>query len=393
MSNRLTAAPPPTLPESGATLTRRSLLAVAAVPAGLALTGCSLGTRPPGQAGIPGAVAALGGAAPPPADPPLPTGVVQRVAFGSCIDQTKPAPLLDAITARRPDLMIFGGDTVYASPVPWSERTLRQAYATLAARDEFARLRAAVPALAIWDDHDYGSNDGGAEFAHKEAAKAAFLDFWRLPADDPRRQRPGLYHAVVLGPVGRRVQVILLDGRSFRSELKKTDQRNAPGKERYVPDEDRSKTMLGEAQWLWLEDQLRQPAEVRLLVSGVQVVAEGHGWESWGNLPRERERLSRLVERTAARGVVLLSGDRHLGAIYRQPRVNGYPFYELTSSGITHAFSGAREAGPNRLTDLVTVENFGSVDIDWAQGWLVLALHDYTGKTVRRQVVQLAELR
>lgn len=399
-------------------LTRRHLIGLAtAAPTALALAACAQRSASPvaasgvasgvasaaavpiapnGPAAAPNAASAAASTPAPAAeaaDPALPGGLVRRIAFGSCIDQNKPAPLLDAIAAWQPDLMIYGGDNVYASPVPWSEAKLREAYATLAGKPEFARLRAAVPSLAIWDDHDYGVNDGGADFAHKDAAKAAFMDFWRLPANDPRRQRAGLYHAVVLGPVGRRVQVILLDGRSFRSELKQTDQRNVPGKERYLPDDDRDKTLLGEAQWQWLEAQLRQPAELRLLVSGVQVIAEGHGWESWGNLPRERERLSRLVESTGARGVVLLSGDRHLGAIYRQPRVNGYPFYELTSSGITHAFAQAREAGPNRLTDLVTVQNFGSVEVDWAQAWLVLRLHDYTGKTVRRQLVQLAELR
>jgi alkaline phosphatase D len=110
------------------------------------------------------------------------------------------------------------------------------------------------------------------------------------------------------------VQVILLDTRFFRSPLKPTDQRNAPGRERYLPDEDPTKTMLGEAQWAWLADRLREPAEVRLIVSSVQVLAEGHGWERWGNFPRERQRLYDLIRDTGARGVVYLSGDATLVA-------------------------------------------------------------------------------
>ncbi len=58
---------------------------------------------------------------------------------------------------------------------------------------------------------------------------------------------------------GMRVQVILLDMRWFRSPLKITDQRGAPGKERYLPDPDPTKTMLGETQWAWLADELRKP--------------------------------------------------------------------------------------------------------------------------------------
>ena len=33
-------------------------------------------------------------------------------------------------------------------------------------------LRASVPHLATWDDHDYGRNDGGEEFVHKRAPEA-----------------------------------------------------------------------------------------------------------------------------------------------------------------------------------------------------------------------------
>ena len=56
--------------------------------------------------------------------------------------------------------------------------------------------------------------------------------------------------------------------------------------------------MLGEAQWAWLAERLREPADLRLLVSSIQVLAEGHGWERWGNLPAERERLIRLIAET-----------------------------------------------------------------------------------------------
>ena len=169
----------------------------------------------------------------------------------------------------------------------------------------------------------------------------------------------------MFGPPGRQVQVILLDARWFRSPWKATDQRNAPGKERYLRDADPGKTMLGPAQWDWLEAQLRQPAQVRLIVSGIQVVADGHGWECWGNFPLERQRLYQLVARTGAQGVVFLSGDRHVGALYREPAGGPYPFFEMTSSGVTHTWRGAAEAGPNRLGELFTDLHYGTVELDW----------------------------
>ncbi len=342
------------------------------------------------------AVAGLAGCAAPEQQRDGPSdadGALQRIAFGSCIDQTRPQPIWDTVLATRPELFIFGGDNVYASEQPWSAAKLSKAYAMQDAVPGFARLRSTVPHMAIWDDHDYGVNDGGAEFAEKVASKEAFMRFWRLPADDPRRSREGLYHSQVFGPPGKRVQVIVPDLRWFRSPWKVTDERGKAGKERYVPDADPGKTMLGEAQWRWFEEQLRQPAEVRLIFSSIQVIVEGHGWERWGNLPLERQRLYRLIADTRAQGVVFLSGDRHIGAIYRESTGIPYPLYEMTASGFTHTWRDASEAGPNRLGELFRELHFGSVEIDWQAQALQLALRDIAGDVTRSQLIRFNELK
>jgi alkaline phosphatase D len=315
-----------------------------------------------------------------------------RIGIGSCTNQAKPQPLWDTVLADRPDLFIFGGDNVYASGQPFSIARLQQAYEVEAAVPEFARLREAVPNMAIWDDHDYGKNDGGAEFEHKQVSKEAFLKFWRASADDARRTREGIYDAKVFGPASKRVQVIALDTRWFRSPWKPTDARDQPGRERYLPDSDPSKTMLGAAQWRWLEEQLRQPAELRLIVSGVQVIAQGHGWEHWGNFPLERQRLLDTIANTGAQGVVLLSGDRHIGAIYRETR-SAYPLYELTASGVTHTWLSGKEAGPNRVGELFTELHYGMVEIDWPQSKVSLVIKDIRGAARRTQVIPFDELK
>ncbi|MGA8513241.1 MAG: alkaline phosphatase D family protein [Burkholderiaceae bacterium] len=315
-----------------------------------------------------------------------------RIAFGSCIDQNKPQPIWDTILAAKPDLFIFGGDNVYASDPPYSLDKLEKAYAMLAANPGFAKLRQTVPHIAIWDDHDYGKNDAGAEFADKQVSKDAFLKFWQIPATDARHQRDGLYHAQITGAPGQRLQIILLDVRWSRSAWKPTDQRDAPGKERYVPDVSPSKTMLGEAQWHWLEAQLREPADLRLMVSGIQVVTQGHGWESWSRFPAERARLYALIASTRARGVVFLSGDRHIGALYAEPISGPYPMLEMTSSGMTHAWAQAKEAGPNRLGELVTENHFGLIDVDWAARRVGLSIQNVAGVTVRQLQVALPDL-
>ena len=117
------------------------------------------------------------------------------------------------------------------------------------------------------------------------------------------------------------------------------------------------------------------------------------GWERWGNFPRERERLVRLVGSTGAQGVVFLSGDRHIGALYRETAGTPYPLYELTSSGITHPWRNASEAGPNRLGDLFTDLHYGSVDIDWDAAALSLSVRDIDGKAQRTALIPLNQLK
>lgn len=327
-----------------------------------------------------GAAAVLPGPALSQGRPPL-----SRIAFGSCANQTMGQPIWDAVLAYRPDLFLFCGDNVYGDFSSSEAGNLKQAYAEAAKIAGYGKLRDSVSHLAVWDDHDYGLNDGGVEFPHKAVSKELFLDFWNAPATDVRRQREGIYDSRVIGPPGMRVQVILLDVRWFRSPLKPTDQRGAPGKERYLPDPDPAKTMLGAAQWAWLAEELRKPAELRLLVSSTQVLAEGHGWERWGNLPLEKQKLIDTIRASGAKGVVLLSGDRHVGALYRETPADLYPLYEITSSGLNMVYWAAKEAGPNRLGALYAAANFGVVDVDWWERKLVLALRD-DGGSVRRSV-------
>jgi alkaline phosphatase D len=319
-----------------------------------------------------------------------------RIGFGSCADQTRPQPVWDAVLAYKPDLFLFLGDNVYADYATGAAAdvgSLRAAYEAADKIEGYARLRRDVPHMAVWDDHDYGQNDGGAAYPLKHESKSMFLDFWKVPAEDPRRGRDGLYDARVFGQDGQRVQVILLDVRWFKSPWRPTDRRNAPGKERYLPDEDGSKTMLGDAQWTWLDEQLRVPADVRLIASGIQIVADGHGWERWGNFPHERRKLYDTIRAAGATGVVLLSGDRHLGALYREAGGPPYPLLEATSSGFNKFFPNPREDGPNRLGAVYGLPNFGTVDIDWWNGSIALAIRDEAGQTVRRADVRMADLK
>jgi alkaline phosphatase D len=271
--------------------------------------------------------------------------LLERIALGSCLDQAKPQPIWKAMLQQRPQLFIMMGDNVYGDGPSPDLKELRHAYALQARQPELAKVRASIPFLRIWDDHDYGLNDGGASFAYKAKAAELFHEFWQSRPEAPE----GLYHSRIYGPSGRRVQIIMLDTRWFRSPLKpKTESFQHWGK--YEPDDDPAKTMLGEAQWTWLERELKKPAELRILVSSIQVLAEGHGFERWGNLPRERDRLLRLLDATNAKGVILLSGDRHSGALYKLERRGSYPLVELTSSSLRRRTAPRRSASASSTT-------------------------------------------
>src|SRR5207248_5884086 len=224
--------------------------------------------------------------------PPL-----ERIAFGSCAHQDKPQPIWESIVAAKPQLFLFIGDTIYADTR--DPKVMKEKYDKFAAVPGWQKLKETCPVYATWDDHDYGQNDAGAEYPKKVESQKLFLDFFDEPADSPRRKREGVYDAKVFGPSDKSVQVILLDTRYFRGPLKKIKGKGS----QYVPSTDKTSSMLGEAQWKWLEEQLKVPATVRLLVSSIQLVAEDHPYEKWMNLPHERERLYKLLKDTKATGV------------------------------------------------------------------------------------------
>ncbi len=324
------------------------------------------------------------------ADPARP---LQRVAFGSCAHQDKPQPIWETVVAAKPDLFLLLGDNVYGDTQDMA--VLKAKYDKFAAEPGYQKLLKTCPVLATWDDHDFGGNDAGGDYPKRVESQQLFLDFLGEPKDSPRRKRPGVYHAKVFGPDDRRVQVILLDTRYFRSPLKRRPG-FVPGEGPYVANTDPKTTLLGEEQWKWLEEQLRVPARLRLLCSSVQVVAEDHGWEKWMNFPHERERLYKLIRDSKAGGVVVLSGDRHLAELSMMDGGVGYPLYDLTASGLNQASKRWRkqEVNRHRVATMNFGDHFGLVTVDWDKEDPVVALQirDEAGDVTLQQKLTLSVL-
>ncbi len=320
-----------------------------------------------------------------------------RIAFGSCADEEIAQPIWKQIAADDPDLFLFLGDNVYADKnrgewvSDFTRAELEYSYRTMQQHPEFNEFQSRYPMLVTWDDHDFGKNDAGVEFDLKHDAKELMLDTFGLPQDKTVTDRDGVYHSAYFGAEGKRIQVIMLDTRWFRSALTVTDERGARGKERYVPSQDPNQDMLGEAQWSWLTEELKKPADLRLLVSSIQVLADGHGWEAWRTMPKERERLYALLKQTGADNTVILSGDRHVGGFYQKADVFDGLLTEMTSSSLNLSFNSGKvdETGPNQLGDLYGPENYGLILVDWDKRTVALNLKNNKGELVQNVSISI----
>lgn len=323
--------------------------------------------------------------------------VLTRIAFGSCAKHWQHQPIWDEVIERKPDVFLFLGDAIYSDTdgrTAWAvtEKQLQGEWNRLADKHEFQRFRAQVAILATWDNHDYGTHEGGAEFELKEASKQIFLNFFGEPKNSLRRMHTGIYDSKIFGPEGKRLQVILLDTKFNRSAFRKDptprEQRLKAGKVgAYLPDDDPDKTHLGKEQWKWLEAEIEKPADLRLVCSSIQVIPDQKGMDEWGNFPRERQRLIDLAE--GAGNVILLSGNVHFAEISRLES----GVIEFTASGMTHieeaygiAPNRFRVAGP--LIDL----NFGLVEIDWSSRAVSLVACRSDGTAVFRRTVKISAL-
>ena len=305
-------------------------------------------------------------------------GNVFKIAFGSCAKQNKPQTIWDEIDAQAPDAFLFIGDNIYADTRNMDEMWRR--YQQLGAQPSFAAFRQKRRLFATWDDHDYGENDAGVEYPRKRESQGLFFKFWGR-ADPATKSREGVYQSALLHEKGLKVQLILLDTRYHRSNKQK---RAAVG---FLANTDPRATVLGEQQWAWLAAELRKSADVRILASSIQFLSDDHHFEKWGNFPKERQKMLRLIADTKANGVVFISGDRHSGEISKLPAgwIN-YDLYDFTSSGLTNPTIKTLRHERNDLrlvkTNAHNIRNFGVIKVTKIKRGvkLILELLDYKSR-------------
>lgn len=308
---------------------------------------------------------------------PLPQTVtypITRIQFGSCNESSDVQPFWPVLAAREPDLFIWLGDIVYPDPIlplpVINLDRLAHLYAVQKEMPAYATFRQQVPILGIYDDHDYGWDNGGKYYPFKEHSMQHLLDFLDEPVGSIRRRQAGAYASYTLGAVPHQVKIILLDTRFNRED---------PG-----PKAD----MLGEHQWQWLKQELtHSSAQVHLLCSSISIMSTDRYSENWSQFPASKDRLYSMLDAYHPEGLVLLTGDKHFGELHRDT-IGHQVVYELLSSGLTHYNEAPLYLTASPPQTYVGL-NAGEVNIDWTKSNIALLLLNEAGEVVIRQEVML----
>ena len=339
-----------------------------------------------------------------------------------CRDRTQGFPIVDLISARRPDFFVALGDMIYAddacSGVGRYGNTQVPGIAAATTLDGFwadwrytrddpalQRLLAATTYYAVWDDHevvdDFGPYHdtarqplGGTAEHLLPRGMAAFLDYAPMMPSPPDR----LYRNVRWG---RHLELFILDTRQHRDSNLAEDVAEQP------------KTMLGTEQCAWLERELRHSdATWKVVVSSVPMsIPTGTiGRDGWADLGThagfERELAAILSSMWDAglRNVLWITTDVHFAAVLRYRPIAADPAFVVHEIAVGPLNAGVffrhqvdptfrpeplflhGPAVPESVTSLESALgwfNFGLIEIG-ADGTLVAEIVDARGQLLYR---------
>jgi len=297
--------------------------------------------------------------------------ILEKIAFGSCSIQNLPQDYWQVIDSLDPDLWIWMGDAIYSDTEDMKEH--KKEYDSFKRNKYYQKFIKKNPVIGVWDDHDYGVNDGGKSYPKRKESKELFLDFLDVPMEADVRKHEGVYTSYVFGKGSRKIKVYLLDNRYFKDDLKN----DISPKNRYV--NNNTGTILGEEQWKWLENEMKNSeASINLFVSGLQIIPDDHPYEKWGNFPKERQMFLNLLEKYKPRNPIIMSGDRHFAELSEYTYIDfSGVVTEVTSSGLTHSYSGVNERNAYRLGDLYDGKNFGLIKVNWGGSKVLIKIFVY----------------
>jgi alkaline phosphatase D len=291
--------------------------------------------------------------------------------------------IFESIAKKNPDIMIWSGDNIYLREADWDSKTgIYHRYTHSRSLKEIQPLLAKTQNFAIWDDHDFGPNDGDRSFYNKFLTQKAFKDFWgnKSYGMNPD-QNEGIYSTFNWGDA----QFFLLDDRFFKTP-----------NDRITGD----KTILGNTQFEWLIDALSSSsANFKIIVIGGQVLNSVADKENYSNYPEEKQKLLKEILDNKIKGVMFISGDRHFTELSMLPRENTYPLYDWTVSPLTSGVATANVLKENNIYrtegSLIAQNNFGTLSFTGSKEnrQMKLAIFDTTGKELWSKSILKNELK
>lgn len=281
---------------------------------------------------------------------------------------------------KKPEFMVWLGDDVYYWKKSYSSFD-GMFNLNLRLRKSFPFYRdflSSTPQYAIWDDHDYGPNDSGREYALKDSSLKVFKGMW-----------PNTY------PKGEEFNGNYFNFRYYDAEFFMCDDRYF----REVANADSASPFLGETQMVWLKNKLLlSDATFKFIAIGSQVLNDNHFGESYAEYSKERNELLDFIANNNIKGVLFLTGDKHFSELSKRDW-NGYPMHDFTCSPLTtpplpRRLLGAYQNGNRVPHSDYGRRNFGRISLSGSTGnrQMKIEIIGRGGKTKRTLVLNEKEM-
>ncbi len=309
-----------------------------------------------------------------------------RFIIGSCMSDSHAFEhvrnkIWDKMLTHNADFLMLLGDEVYVDDFDFVKREEASEFDIWTRYiDSFRKIplfqnRQLIPILAVWDDHDFGTNNSNKNFKNRKAAEKVFNAFFG------GEEIKGVYDRADQGVYfsfnGFGQTFLFMDDRYYRE-----------------PNGQAAYGQWGKKQHQWLEAKLKQSQKPVWLANGGQfftkatVITREDGSKKQVNEtfiddhPKHFKNLMSDLKK-ASSPVVFLSGDIHYSEIVGiEKEMLGYQTYEVTSSPL-HSYifrsSGEQETWLDNPRRIVSTKehNYLLVDSDVSKDGLNFNVRSY----------------
>lgn len=248
-----------------------------------------------------------------------------RISAGSCSWTQKgkndsDLVVFNSILSTDPDLMLWLGDNVYLVDGEWQNASsIEMRYSQFRNIQQVKNLIGQVPNLSVWDDHDFGPNDGVGSFTGVKISGEIFSKMWSNPPSYVNGNPNLRAFSHSMGDIS----IFGIDNRT---------QRTLPNS--------KNPQMLSRLQIDWLVENLKfhKKSTYKIIMCGSQILNDQKVYENFSNFPKERRYLLSQIIKNKIEGVIFLTGDRHHSeiSVYKK---RGIKIWDVTTSPLTSKVS------------------------------------------------------